>query len=66
MPESAFIVRVPEAEGHVAGLRNRFNASVCLGVPAHTTVLVPLMSPERITATVLGDTRDRPNSARTE
>ena len=58
MPESAFIIRVPEAEGHVAGLRNRFDASVHLGVPAHITVLVPFMSPERITATILAEIRD--------
>jgi hypothetical protein len=40
MAESAFIVRVPEAEACVSELRNRFDASVRLGVPAHITVLV--------------------------
>src|SRR6266702_3770165 len=53
MAESAFIVRVPEAEAWVGALRERFDASVKLGVPAHITVLVPFMSPERITEAVL-------------
>jgi 2'-5' RNA ligase len=53
MAESAFIVRVPEAEPCVGALRERFDASVKLGVPAHITVLVPFMSPERITEAVL-------------
>lgn len=53
MAESAFIVRVPEAESCVGALRERFDASVKLGVPAHITVLVPFMSPERISETVL-------------
>lgn len=49
MPLSAFIVRVPEAEPHVAHLRERFDPSARLGVPAHITLLYPFMSPERIT-----------------
>jgi hypothetical protein len=53
MAESAFIVRVPEAEACVGALRERFDASVRLGVPAHITVLVPFMSPERITTAVV-------------
>jgi len=53
VPVSAFIVRVPEAEPCVEALRERFDASVKLGVPAHVTVLVPFMSPERITEAVL-------------
>ena len=53
MFETAFIVSVPEAEAHVASLRNRFDASVRLGVPAHITVLVPFMAPEQITPSVL-------------
>jgi len=51
--ETAFIVRVPEAEAHVASLRDRFDASVHLGVPAHITVLVPFMAPDQITQSVL-------------
>ena len=53
MFETAFIVRVPEAEAHVASLRSRFDASVHLGVPAHITVLVPFMAPDQITPSVL-------------
>lgn len=53
MAESAFIVCVPEAEGLVASLRDRFDASARLGVPAHITVLVPFMSQEGITPAVL-------------
>ena len=52
MPESAFIVRVPEAEACVCNLRERYDASARLGVPAHITVLVPFMSPELITSSV--------------
>ena len=54
MAESAFIIHVPEAESCVSALRERFDASVRLGVPAHITVLVPFMPPERITDAVLG------------
>lgn len=53
MAESAVIVQVPEAEPCVGALRERFDASVKLGVPAHITVLVPFMSPERITKEIL-------------
>ena len=53
MFETAFIVRVPEAEAHVASLRSRFDASVQLGVPAHITVLVPFMAPDQVTPSVL-------------
>lgn len=53
MAESAFIVRVPEAEPCVAALRKRFDPLVKLGVPAHITVLVPFMPPEQVRAEVL-------------
>jgi hypothetical protein len=43
MAESAFIVCVPEAEPHVAVLRERFDASARLGLPAHITMLYPFM-----------------------
>jgi hypothetical protein len=39
MAESAFIVRVPEAEVCVGALRERFDASVRLGVPTVETRL---------------------------
>ena len=57
MFETAFIVRVPKAEAHVASLRNRFDASVHLGVPAHITVLVPFMAPDQINQSVLAQIR---------
>ena len=53
MPESAFIVRAPEAEGCVGALRRRFDRSVDLGVPAHITVLAPFMAPDCVTPTVI-------------
>lgn len=57
MFETAFIVRVPEAEAYVADLRRRFDPSVHLGVPAHITILVPFMAPDRITDKVLSGIR---------
>lgn len=53
MPQSAFIVRVPEAEPHVRHLRERFDPSARLGVPAHVTLLFPFMSPELVTSSHL-------------
>lgn len=53
MSDSAFIIHVPDAERSVGPLRERFDASVKLGVPAHITVLMPFMPPGRITAAVL-------------
>jgi 2'-5' RNA ligase len=55
MAQSAFILRVPEAEPFVARLRERFDPVARLGVPAHVTLLFPFASPERITAEVLRD-----------
>lgn len=57
MAESAFAVNVPEAEPYVGALRERFDPSAGLGVPAHITVLYPFMSPENITEAVLGEIR---------
>jgi len=53
MAISAFIVKVPSSEPLVATLRERFDATSKLGVPAHITVLVPFMDPSDITAGVL-------------
>jgi 2'-5' RNA ligase len=53
MAISAFVVHVPEVEACVGRLRERFDATTSLGVPAHITVLAPFMSPERITDAVL-------------
>jgi hypothetical protein len=51
--ESALIVLVPEAEERVRVLRERFDPSARLGVPAHITVLYPFMPPRLIDAAVL-------------
>ncbi|MBB3178623.1 GNAT family N-acetyltransferase [Variovorax sp. Sphag1AA] len=53
MAISAFIVKVPAAEPLVRPLREGFDATSKLGVPAHITVLVPFMDPGDITAGVL-------------
>lgn len=55
MPQTAFIVVVPEAEEHVRALRERFDPSALLGVPAHITILYPFMSPDLIDARDLSD-----------
>jgi 2'-5' RNA ligase len=57
MAQSAFILRVPEAEPFVARLRERFDPVARLGVPAHITLLFPFASPERITAGMLREAR---------
>ncbi len=56
-PETALIVRVPEAEPHVAHLRRQFDPSAGLGVPAHITVLYPFMPPDEITQAIVGRIR---------
>lgn len=53
MTQTGFIVCVPEAEPWVGRLRERFDSSAALGVPAHITVLYPFMPPEDVTASVL-------------
>ena len=57
MAESAFIIRVSEAEPLVCNLRAQFDSSAKLGVPAHITVLYPFMPPESITAAILQQAR---------
>ena len=57
MAESAFIVRVPEAEAAVRELRRRCDPAAALGVPAHITILTPFMPPEDITPRVLQTAR---------
>jgi uncharacterized protein YndB with AHSA1/START domain/2'-5' RNA ligase len=57
MAESALIVRVPEAEPHVAHWRAQFDPAASQGVPAHITVLFPFISPESIDADVLAGVR---------
>ena len=53
MAKTAFVVPVPEAEVHVRELRERFDPSARIGVPAHVTVLAPFMAPEQLTDSVL-------------
>jgi 2'-5' RNA ligase len=55
--ESAFAVNVPEAEPYVAALRERFDPSAKLDVPAHITVLYPFLPPEQIGEEVLSKVR---------
>ncbi len=57
MPISAFAVKVPAAEPMVEDLRQHYDATVALGVPAHITLLVPFMDPALITAQVLARAR---------
>lgn len=53
MAESGLIVCVPEAEALVGKLRERFDASARIGVPAHITVLFPFMPSTGIDASVI-------------
>lgn len=53
MPQSALIVRVPQAEACVGHWRERFDPSARLGVPAHITLLFPFMPPQQICPQVL-------------
>lgn len=57
MAESAIIVRVLEAEPLVGRLREEFDSSAGLGVPAHITVLTPFMPPERISDAIVQQLR---------
>ncbi|MCW7539451.1 2'-5' RNA ligase family protein [Aquabacterium sp. A7-Y] len=54
MPITALAVQVPEAEPLVASLRERYDPTVRLGVPAHITLLVPFMAPALVTPQVQG------------
>ena len=49
MPQSALGVTVPEAEPWVKDLRERYDPTAAVGVPAHITVLFPFISPDLIT-----------------
>jgi 2'-5' RNA ligase len=57
MSDSAFLIRVAEAEPRVGALRDRFDPSARLGVPAHITLLYPFMSAELVSNGVLSDVR---------
>ena len=52
-PESALVVLVPESEVWVDPIRERYDRSAALGVPAHITVLYPFKPPHEITTTVI-------------
>jgi 2'-5' RNA ligase len=55
MPESVLGIVVPEAEPLVKALRDRFDSSAALGVPAHITILYPFIPPSEITPDVLAE-----------
>jgi hypothetical protein len=55
--ESALIVAVPEAEPLVKALRERFDPSAAVGVPAHITILYPFVPPGEITPAVVDELR---------
>jgi 2'-5' RNA ligase len=57
MPETALIVRVPEAEPYIARYRERYDPSARRNVPAHVTILYPFLAPGLIGAEVLGQLR---------
>ena len=49
IPQSALGVTVPEAEPWVKDLRERYDPTAAVGVPAHITVLFPFISPDLLT-----------------
>ena len=57
MSETGLIVEVREAEFLVGALRERYDDSARLGVPAHITVLFPFMAPAAVPASVVAALR---------
>ena len=53
MPQTGFVVLVPEAEPLVGAFRAEHDESARLGVPAHITVLFPFMDPASITEKIV-------------
>jgi len=51
--ESAVLVPVPEAERAVSPHRSRLDGAAVLGVPAHVTILFPVVPPTAITPAVV-------------
>ena len=49
MPQSALGVTVLEAEPWVKDLRERYDPTAAVGVPAHITILFPFISPDLLT-----------------
>ena len=58
MPQSALGVTVPEPEPWVKDLRERYDPTAAVGVPAHITVLFPFISPDLITDDDLAKTTE--------
>lgn len=52
--QSGILVPVPETEPAVGPLRARLDRAAGWGVPAHVTVLFPFVTPEEISAAVIG------------
>lgn len=48
VPQAALIVPVREAEPVISELRQRYDATAAVGVPAHITLLYPFVSPDEI------------------
>jgi 2'-5' RNA ligase len=57
MSQSGLIVAVPEAEPLVQDLRAQYDPAALVGVPAHITILTPLMPRELLTDAVLRSIR---------
>lgn len=52
-PQSALIIKVPEAEPAVRWHRERLDTSAPSGIPAHITVLFPFIPPQTLDTAVL-------------
>jgi 2'-5' RNA ligase len=53
MADTALVVVVPEAEPYVSALRERYDPSAAVGMPAHITVLFPFIPFEQLSSDVL-------------
>ena len=58
MLQSALGVTVPEAESWVKDLRQRYDPTAAVGMPAHVTVLFPFISPDLLTDSDLARTTE--------
>ena len=56
--QSTLFVPVPEAEPWVKDLRERYDPTAAVGVPAHITVLFPFISPDLLTDSDLAKATD--------
>jgi hypothetical protein len=55
--ESALVVLVPEAEAHVGRLRQRYDPSAAVGMPAHITLNYPFLPGEPVVAATIDQLR---------